>query len=249
MQFCRLVVTQCPVPNSHIVDQPRHPMRRRRTQYPSDRRVIHVECPFRLCLQRHVIQLAVHIHTALSLFLHKHNMMPLTVIRFSARLDVVHRWPTTLTNIKIHRPTSSSAVRAYVKKRIAVAGIGLREQPQVVLPVSVHFRPHGNGVRIVLVGRQLVRFIVHPAQQRLLLVREREGIADSAFNHILGTQVGQLHVVAIDQLRRFGTLNLIQRPIGNQTVPELCVQGIHANEEKRRPQQYSNISEVFHKVN
>ena len=79
-------------------------------------------------------------------------------------------------------------------------------------------------MRLVLVGRQLVGRIMHPAQQRLLLVGEREGIADSAFNHILSTQVGQFHVVAVDQLRCLGALHLVQRPVGNQAVLELGVQ-------------------------
>ena len=89
-------------------------------------------------------------------------------------------------------------------------------------------------MRLVLVGRQLVIRIVHPAQQRLLLVGKRKCIANPPFNHIFGAQIGQFHVVAVDQLRCLGALRLVQRPVGNQAVLELCVQGGKAGEKKRR---------------
>ena len=129
MQLGYFVVTQRPIPDGHVINQTRHPVRRRRAQYPADRRVVHVERSIRLSRNLQIIQLAVHIHPALALFLHKHHVMPLTVIRFSGGLDVVHVWPTTLTDVKINRPTGSTAVRAYVKQRITIAGVGLREQP------------------------------------------------------------------------------------------------------------------------
>ena len=105
MQLGCFVVTQRPIPDGHVINQTRHPVRRRRTQYPTDRRVVHPEFSIRLGRNLQVIQFPVHVHPALAPFLHKHHVMPLPIIRFCGGVNVVDPRPTTLADVKIDRTT------------------------------------------------------------------------------------------------------------------------------------------------
>ena len=103
---------------------------------------------------------------------------------------MIHRRPTALPDVKINRPTGSAAVCPDVEQRITVADIALGKEAQIVLPVAVDIRPHGNGEGVILVGRQLVVCVVHAAQQCLFFIRERKRIAYPALDHVIGGEVG-----------------------------------------------------------
>ncbi len=51
-------------------------------------------------------------------------------------------------------------------------------------------------------------------KQGLTSIVEAEGVAIFAGNHVTGFKIRDIHVVATDQIRRLGALNLVKGPMG-----------------------------------
>ena len=69
--------------------------------------------------------------------------------------------PSTLAKIEINATIGSAIVRANVKQWVAVLGIAFRENTKIVLTFAHHVHPHGDGVRSMLVGRQVIICLVN----------------------------------------------------------------------------------------
>ena len=179
---------------------------------------INLESALRFSLQHNIVQFPVNIDSALTVLLYEDDMMPFTIVGFGGRLHVVDGWPSGLSDVKINSPTCTAAIGADVKKWVAVAGVTLRKQPEVILPIAIDLGPHGDGERFMLVGREMIRCCMDAAKQGLFFIGEGEGVADFTLDDIVGTHVVEFHVIAVDQLRCFRTLNLIQRPISDQIL-------------------------------
>ena len=83
--------------------------------------------------------------------------------------------PTTLTNVDIQAIIDTSAVRSKVEKRVAIEGIALRKETQIMLTTSLHLDPHGKTKRGILVdGEGLARFM-HTPKQSLLIASKGKG--------------------------------------------------------------------------
>ena len=116
-------------------------------------------------------------------------MMPLTVVRFGSGFIVVHRGPTSLANVKINRPASAAVIGADVEKWVTVASVALGEKPQIVLAVAIDLGLHGDGKQLMLVGREMIGGGVYAAEEGLIFIGEREGVADFALDDIVGGHV------------------------------------------------------------
>ena len=69
--------------------------------------------------------------------------------------------PSTLAKVEINATIGSTIVRTNIEKRVAVLGIAFRENTEIILTFTHDVHPHGDGVRSMLVSRQVVICLVN----------------------------------------------------------------------------------------
>ena len=187
----------------------------------TDGGIVHEPVPFFLIRDFKGVGDPIHVKRAGTVLLNPSNVMPVSIERLLLGIGMTKSRPPTLAQVKIHATIGATIVRANVEERTAILSISFRKDTEVILTFPNDIHPHGDGVGPMLVGWEIISCVVHAGKQCLTSIVKREGISVPSGHHIAGLQIGDIHVVETDQIRRFGPLNFIQRPVRNEAIADL----------------------------